>query len=60
MARYNYKCMNPKCENFGIVVVITKPMMESSNVEHCELCKKELQRDYSGGTSIVTGDGVKH
>jgi len=61
MARYNYKCINPECVNISIQVVVTKPMMESSNTEYCEVCKKELQRDYSGGSaSIKTGDGVKH
>lgn len=50
--RYNYKCVNCLKE-----VVIDKLMSESSNVEHCDKCKKELIRVY--GVGISTGDGFK-
>lgn len=57
--RYNYNCQNEKCSMFEKQVTVNKPMAESSRVELCEECKKELRRDFSGG-AIKTGDGVKH
>lgn len=53
--RYEYECKNIKCKT-GIVV-INKPMKDSSNIEYCNECGKELTRSYSVG--IQTADGFK-
>lgn len=50
---YLYKCPHCKKET-----TITKAMMDSDRVEHCEICENELKRVYES-PSVKTSDGVK-
>ena len=56
--RYNYKCVNDKCNDKDKVVVVDKPMSESNRVELCSSCTEVLNRIYSI-SGIKTGDGIK-
>ncbi len=56
--KHEYHCHNLNCEDFSKVVIIDKPMSESSRYELCEKCTWDLKRIYSV-TGIKTADGFK-
>lgn len=46
------------CSNCKQTTTVAKPMQDSSRMEHCKLCKDELNRVWEV-PSIKTNDGIK-
>lgn len=61
MATYEYKCLNPKCEDFNKIKECSIPMSDYSEdkLPKCEKCSISTDRHYSGFSHGTFGDGYK-
>lgn len=57
--RYEYKCVNEKCEAHEESVTVVKPMAESDREEKCEKCGEIMSRVYGISGHQTFGDGYK-
>ena len=59
MAIYVYKCVQGECDECNKEVNVSKPMMESSREEFCEVCQHEMHRVFTPSGIKTFGDGYK-
>jgi len=58
MAKYEYRCVNIKCNQRNKEIDIQKPMSEAGTSEYCKECGEPLQKIF-GSPGVKTGDGFK-
>ena len=56
--KYDFKCQNPDCYEFGVTITKDIPLKEYK-IPNCEYCSKPTERVFSS-VSVKTNDGFKH